>query len=159
MLYGKEMQFPIDVELNPDDKTISREHFYAKQLAKRIKITQEIAKQNVYLTQRKMKEKCDHKTKRQHFQKGDSVFLRQEKKPAGLAKKLFRRCQKSRIIFIKYIKNTYKVRSLQTDKLMKNPVHSNRLKIYNDPRNYRKKNPNNMPSASTTRRKHFKLFD
>ena len=44
MLYGKEMQLPIDVELNPDDETISQEHFYAKQLAKRIKIIQEIAK-------------------------------------------------------------------------------------------------------------------
>ena len=45
MLYGKEMQLQIDVELNPEDETISREHFYAKQLAKRIKITQEIANQ------------------------------------------------------------------------------------------------------------------
>ena len=150
MLYGKEMQLPIDVELNREDETISREHFYAKQLAKRIKITQEIAKQNARLTQRKMKEKYDRKTKERHFQKGDSVFLRQEKKPAGPAKKLFRRWSEKPYYIHKVLpKNTYKVRSQQIDKLMKSPVHSNRLNIYKDPRNYRK-TTDNIPSAPNT---------
>ena len=97
-----------------------------------------------------MKEKYDRKTKERHFQKGDSVFLRQEKKPAGPAKKLFRRwSEKPNYIHKVLPKNKYKVRSLQIDKLMKSPVHSNRLNIYNDPRNYRK-TTDNIPSAPNT---------
>ena len=76
-----------------------------------------------------------------------SVFLWQEKKPAGAAKNFFVDSQKSCIYNHKALpKNIYKVRSLQIDKLMISTVHCNGSEISGDPQNYHKRT-NDIPLA------------
>ena len=91
MVFGKEMNLPVDTALvpkhtmNPDAKA----HF--DELLERLKIAKEIALSNVKDSQAKSKERFDKKSKVPTFDLHDRALLQCSKVPTGLSPKLFER--------------------------------------------------------------------
>ena len=133
MVFGKEMNLPVDTALvpkhtmNPDAKA----HF--DELLERLKIAKEIALSNVKDSQAKSKECFDKKSKVPTFDLHDRVLLRCSKVPTGLSPKLFERFEGPFYITRVGPNYTYMLRRCSNHKPIKSPINASRLIHYEDP--------------------------
>lgn len=88
MVFGKEMSLPFDVALLPTEELHKAPDAYVKELVHKVKIIQELAKQNVKDVQKVNKERYDKKTKVPQFRIRDQVLLKVMKRTPGKKHKL-----------------------------------------------------------------------
>lgn len=67
-----------------------------------------------------------------------------------MSKKLYPRYNGPYYITHKGPNHSYKLRNCRTNKLLKFPVHANRLKLYKDPRDHRHQNPSPLDEKGNT---------
>ena len=137
MLFGKEMNLPFDIALQPKDNIGKTAKEYLEQLIEHLKVVQVVAKKNVDEVQVKTKARYDEKAKDPNFAIGDQVMLKCMKVPKGFSPKLHAKWEGP--FYITYVgqNSTYKLRRYLDHKIIKSRIHANRLKHYVDPRNHR----------------------
>ena len=102
-------------------------------LVNKLAEAQEVAKENTEVHQKKMKEYYDQKATPTKLKEGDKVFLYLERTPPNLSRKLTHKYVGPYYI-ARFVQNsTVKLRKVDNDKLLKAPVHVDRLKKCIDP--------------------------
>lgn len=141
MLFGKEMNMPFDVAVLPKESISKSAKEHLDDLIKHLKVVKDISKRNVQNSQEKAKSHHDKKAKNPDFRVGNRVLLQCMKVPKKLSPKLHAKWVGPYYITDVGTNNTYKIRRVVDHKIVKSRIHANRLKHYEDPRNYR--TPNN----------------
>lgn len=141
MAFGREMNLPFDLQVTPKDSLQQDAKEHIQNILENLKITEEIAKQNVHLNQQKSKEHYDKNTKEPSFRLNQMVLLRQHKTPVGKSPKLVDKYDGP--YYIAYIgpNYTYKLRDCTTHKELKSTVNASRLKPYTPSGNTRSQFP------------------
>ena len=148
MLFGKEMNIPIDIALKPKENLGASAKEHLEHLIEHLKIVQAVAKKNVKDSQNKTKVRYDKKAKLPNFAVGDQVMLQCMKIPKGFSPKLYAKWEGPFYITDVGVNNIYKLRRCLDHKILKSRIHANRLKHYNDPRNVREPpNPQNAHAS------------
>ena len=136
MIFGKEMNIPFDVAMQPKDNIGKSAQEHVNELIDQLKMVQKIAKCNVDKAQEKGKTYYDKKARKPQFKVGDRVLLQCMKVPKGTSPKLQMKWEGP--FYIHHANDTtYKLRRLNDHKILKSRIHANRLKLYNDPRDHR----------------------
>ncbi|XP_072037014.1 uncharacterized protein [Amphiura filiformis] len=130
LLYGREAILPMDVALlEPErltDRTV-REHI--KQLVTQLETTREISKHHLQQNQQTMKKRYDQHATDVQYQVGDSVFIYFPVTQPGLSKKLCKHWCGPYLIIKQSSPVNFMVRNLENNKLLKAPIHANRMKF------------------------------
>jgi hypothetical protein len=137
ILFGKEMTLPIDVSLLPQEHITQAPKEIVDAVLKKIKITREIARENLQRAQESMKEKHDQSAHDSTLNIIQCVLLKQEHIAPGRKKKLEVKWVGPYYIVRRAHNDTYIIRNCETHKEHKSPVNASRLKPYNDPRDAR----------------------
>lgn len=130
LLFGTEMNVPFDTNLIPTDSAPQNVRTHMENLKHTLQITQQIAKENIELTQQKTKTRYDTRTAEPQYQLGDKVLLRTMKTPKGLSPKLQDKYEGPFYIVTIGPNYSYKLRHYDTNKELKAPVNANRIKPY-----------------------------
>ena len=133
MVFGKEMNLPVDTSLVPKHTMAPDAKAHFDELLERLKIAKEIALSNVKDSQAKSKERFDKKSKEPTFDLHDRVLLRCSKVPTGLSPKLFDRFEGPFYITKVGPNYTYMLRRCSNHKAIKSPINASRLIHYKDP--------------------------
>lgn len=148
LLFGKEMNLPIDTSLIPKTSLgLDAQHFF-EQLLERLKAVKEIAGTNIKISQEKSKQQYDKKAKDPDFKVGDYVLLKSTKVPKGYSPKLFPKSVGPYYITELGPNFTYKLRSCADHIEIKCLINATRLKRYIRPgpiRNEPDKPPQSLP--------------
>ena len=89
LLFGKEMNLPIDTSLIPKTTLGLDAQHYFEQLLERLKAAKEIAGTNIRIVQEKSKQRHDVQAKDPGLKVGDYVLLKSIKVPKGYSPKLY----------------------------------------------------------------------
>jgi hypothetical protein len=131
------MTLPIDVSLLPQEHITQAPKEFVDAVLKKIKITREIARENLQRAQESMKEKHDQSAHDSTLNIIQCVLLKQEHIAPGRKKKLEVKWVGPYYIVRRAHNDTYIIRNCETHKEHKSPVNASRLKPYNDPRDAR----------------------
>ena len=128
MMYG----FPIDCALLPtvDVSTSVLEH--REKIVRNIERVHQIAKQNTYKPQHRMKQYYDRNTADSTFVQADSVWVYTPKTKKGLTKKLMHNWYGPYRVVERLGPAHYRLRT-NGNKAVNTTVHANRMKFYIDP--------------------------
>lgn len=137
MLFGKEMNLPFDISVQPKDGMSKTAKSHLDTLIDRLKIVKDIAKTSVENSQEKTKNRYDKKAEAPKFRVGDYVMLQSMKVPKGLSPKLHPKWDGPFYVINVGQNNTCKLRRCSDHKLIKSRIHTNRMKPYIDPRDHR----------------------
>ncbi|VDH92571.1 Hypothetical predicted protein [Mytilus galloprovincialis] len=88
MVFGKEMNLPFDASVLPKDNLSKDAKHHLEEIISNLKITQDLAAENIKLKQAKMKERYDKNTKIPEFRLRDKVLLKEHVVPVGRSPKL-----------------------------------------------------------------------
>ncbi|CAC5392663.1 unnamed protein product [Mytilus coruscus] len=88
MVFGKEMNLPFDASVLPKDNLSKDAKHHLEEIISNLKITQDLAAQNIKFKQAKMKERYDINTKIPEFRLRDKVLLKEHVVPVGRSPKL-----------------------------------------------------------------------
>lgn len=121
----------------------AKEHLH--DLIDHLKIVKQLTRQNLQKAQEKSKSYYDKKAKEPDFRVGNRVLLQCMKVQKGLSPKLHAKWIEPYYITNVSENNTYKLRRISDHKILKSRIHANRLKHYEDPRNYRNPIMENEP--------------
>ena len=130
ILFGKEMNLPIDVDLIPKPNLPKNAKDYIEHIHKSLTIVKNIAQENIKISQQKAKQNYDTKSKMPNFRINDHVLLRNQVTKTGLSSKLTKKWVGPYKIVSKGSNFTYKIQDSQTGKLHKSLVNAPRLKHY-----------------------------
>ena len=126
MLYGREAVLPIDVSLCPKPQYKYRTvRDYLYDLISQLEVTRAISKQILKLNQASMKRRYDKRTQNVPYQIGDVVYLYIPATQKGLWCGPYLLVEQSGPV-------NFKVRNLENNKLLKAPIHVNRMKFAYD---------------------------
>ncbi|VDI58931.1 Hypothetical predicted protein [Mytilus galloprovincialis] len=137
MLFGKEMNLPFDISVQPKDGMSKTAKNHLETLIDRLKIVKDIAKTSVQNSIEKTKNRYDKKGGAPKFRVGDYVMLQSMKVPKGLSPKLHPKWDGPFYVTNFGQNNTCKLRRCSDHKLIKSRIHTNRMKPFIDPRDYR----------------------
>jgi transposase InsO family protein len=129
MLFGKEMQLPVDTSLIPKPNLNQTAQEYMRQLISRLKLTEQVAKANQETQQAKAKARHDLKSKSPTFAVGDEVLLKNDKVETGLSSKLTHKWIGPFQIIEVGPSFTYKIKNLKDNKPHKSLINAARLKL------------------------------
>ena len=133
ILFGKSMMVPADVELTPASKLPMSQEAHLREVLNSIKVTRQIAAENVRRNQERYKSAYDKRADETDLMVGQTVLLRNETVPLGQSPKL---CEKfiGPYYIIEVCDNyTYRIADCKTHKEVTSRVNANRLKKYKDP--------------------------
>ncbi|XP_048251449.1 uncharacterized protein LOC125379241 [Haliotis rufescens] len=134
MVFGREPRLPIDNVLEPRTQGLSvKTRTDLRQLLGDIEVTREIARENVQIAQEAYKQQFDKKSAEPPYRVGDRVWLYCSKVPIGFSRKLYKSWQGPFYVVWKYPSHTFQLRRCGDDKLIRSPIHANRLKPYISP--------------------------
>ena len=135
LLFGSEMNCPIDTELVPTNAWPKNVKEHIKKLQDTHSEAHEIAKSNIQNAQKRNKTYYDRKTQEPNFKVGDTVLLTKFRQTPNTSQKLQRKKEDDTYYIIGLGSNyTYKLANTQDHKEYKGMVHANRMKLYKDPR-------------------------
>ncbi|KAL5009348.1 hypothetical protein ScPMuIL_014929, partial [Solemya velum] len=137
MVFGKEMRLPFDVAIAPKDNLTRHAQDYINEVIANLKISHEIATQNVTEKQAKSKQRYDQSTKVPIYRLNDTVLLRKHQVPLGKSPKLVDKYEGPFYIAGIGPHFTYKLRNCSDHKPIKAMVNACRLRLYHDPIDYR----------------------
>ena len=130
LLFGKEMNLPIDTTLIPKPTLGQNAKQYFDQLLEKLKVSQEIATKNMEVAREKAKIRHDVRSQEPTFQLNDLVLLKSVRVDEGLSVKLGDKSLGPYYIVELCPNHTYRLRSCANHKLVQSPVHANRIKLY-----------------------------
>lgn len=133
LVFGKEMNVPIDNTLVPKTDIPKNLRKHVENILHNLKIAKTIATENIKHAQQKQKAHYDKKTALPTFEINDQVLLFTPKVPVGLSSKLHKKQQGPFYIAAKGPNHTYKLRRCDDNKELKSFINANRLKIYTPP--------------------------
>ena len=140
LVFGKEMNLPIDTSLIPKTSLgMDAQHFFA-QLLQNLKVAKEIAGTNMKIAQEKSKQHHDKKAKMPDFKVGDWVLLKSMKVPKGHSPKLYPKHEGPFYITELGPNFTYKLTSCADHTEVKCLINASRLKRYVKPNLVRNEN-------------------
>ncbi|CAG2245678.1 unnamed protein product [Mytilus edulis] len=144
LVFGREPRNPIDIALIPEStKGLSKDAESAfKLIVDNLTLARKIAKTNIEAAQQKYKTQHDKNVEEPTFFILDKVWLYCTRTPVGLSPKLQRKWTGPYYIAEHIGEYTYRLRKASDNKILKAPVHANRLKKYLDPKN----RPTNPPN-------------
>ncbi|VDI75598.1 Hypothetical predicted protein [Mytilus galloprovincialis] len=144
LVFGREPRNPIDIALIPEStKGLSKDAESAlKLIVDNLNHARKIAKTNIEAAQQKYKTQHDKNVEEPSFYILDKVWLYCTRTPVGLSPKLQRKWTGPYYIAEHIGEYTYRLRKASDNKILKAPVHANRLKKYLDPKN----RPTNPPN-------------
>ena len=131
LVFGREMNIPIDHELIPIIHTGDAAK-YMDTLRDTLDLSHKIAEENVKVSQRQYKEQYDKRSKETEYLLGQKVLLHNEYVPKGLSPKLHIKWNGPYYITEVGGNDTYALRNCDTHKSVKSRIHANRLKPYRD---------------------------
>ncbi|XP_063438465.1 uncharacterized protein LOC134719390 [Mytilus trossulus] len=114
----------------------AKEHI--QEVIEKLKIAKEIATDNVTRRQEKNKQHYDKKAKEPDFRVGQKVLIRVYKVPPGLSRKLQDNSDGPYLITQLGPNHTYRLMNSNTRKVMKSLINAQHLRIYHDPRIFRR---------------------
>ena len=131
ILFGKEMQLPIDHELLDKSTTgNTNAEQYMRTLEERVKLIRKAAGSNIEEAQQKSKTTYDKKATVRSFNVGETCWLYYPPQSMKGRSKKMQRWYKKVYISKQIAENTYLVVDSETHKAMEHPVHINRLREY-----------------------------
>jgi hypothetical protein len=135
--YGKDMRMPIDttheIEL-PDVSKFQTVSEHVQKMGKRLELLRQIARENTVTAKEKFKAQYDAKAAPRQFELGDKVWVQNAITPPGKCRKLLPKYLGPYFVQEKIGEVTYRLRECETNKILKHPIHVNRLKAFNDDR-------------------------
>jgi len=131
MLFGREMLLPIDTTIIPKDSLGKEATSHINGLLKHLKLTKEVAEENIRSSQETTKSRYDQKASPSKFAIGDTVLLRNTAVPKGHSPKLMMKYNGPYSIEEIGPNYTYKLRNCENYQIIKPFVNHNRLKMYN----------------------------
>ena len=133
LIFGKEMNLPIDTSLIPRTTLgLDAQHFF-EQLLERLKAAKEIAGTNIRISQEKSKQRHDVKAKDPGLKVGDYVLLKSLKVPKGYSPKLYPKSKGPFYITELGPNFTYRLRSCADHSEIKCLINATRLRKYVNP--------------------------
>lgn len=133
LIFGKEMNLPIDTSLIPKTTLgLDAQHFFER-LLERLKAAKEIAGTNIKISQEKSKQRHDLKAKDPNLKVGDHVLLKSLKVPQGYSPKLYPKNKGPFYITELGPNFTYKLRSCADHSEVKCLINASRLRKYVNP--------------------------
>ena len=155
LLFGKEMNLPIDTSLIPKPTLHVNVRQYFEQLIGRLKFVKEIARKNMQAAQDKAKHNHDLKAKEPDYKVGDKVLLKNEKVSQGLSVKIADKFEGPYEIIELGPNYTYKLRSCENNKVLGSLINATRLKLFHERQTENIDNPQddqqaNMPNPENT---------
>lgn len=145
LLFGKEMNLPIDTSLIPKTEMGLDGVVFFDQMFKNLGVAREIAGDNIKIAQEKSKKRYDVKSKTPNFKEGDWVLLRNMKTKKGVSPKLMPKHIGPYFIQGLGPNFTYRLVDVRTQLPMKELVNAARLKLYVKPK------PKNVKPTKVTR--------
>jgi transposase InsO family protein len=133
LVFGKEMNLPIDNLLTPPTTASANIKQYIADLNQTLKVSAEIATENTKRQQERYKLNYDKTAAFPQYAIGDQCLLYDPKVPVGLAPKLRAKWTGPVVIIDIGPNYTYAVMDCKTRKRIKPLVHANRLRLYNAP--------------------------
>ena len=144
LLYGREARLPIDVTLLKEchypDKTL-REHIHV--LVSQLEVFRAVSKSHAETNQANMKERYDERSQEVQYQVGDTVWIYIPALQKGLSRKLMKFWSGPYLLIEKTGPVNFRVRNLENNKLLKAPIHVNRMKYAYD--RYVRPSNNDLP--------------
>ena len=137
MLFGTDMQMPLDTALKPQEKLPSETEKQLQYVKENLEIAHKIATERVEKAQEKSKNYFDKNAKEPRFKVGESVLLYTPKTPKGISSKHFRKNSGSYYIVEKGPNFTFKIADLKTNKEQRSLVSGTRLRPYYDDKDRR----------------------
>jgi hypothetical protein len=154
LLFGKEMNLPIDTSLIPKTEMGLDGVVFFDQLYKNLGVAREIAGDNLKIAQEKSKTRHDAKSKDPNFKVGDWVLLRNMKTQKGLSPKLMPKHLGPYFIQELGPNFTYRLVDTRTQIPMRELVNAARLKLYVKPKPKQAKKTNvNQPDKGNDKEK------
>lgn len=127
LMFGKEMELPIDTSLIPKSTLPSSTQEHLTQVIDRLKVVTKVAKSNQEKQQAKSKARHDLKATAPNFVVGDTVYICQEKIETGKSKKFTPKWVGPYEIVEIGPSFTYKVKNLKKDKIQKLLINASRI--------------------------------
>ena len=141
LAFGREMNLPFDLQVTPKDSLQQEAKEHIREILSNLKITQDLARQNIADKQTKSKEYVDKTTKEPSFRLNQMVLLRQFKTPVGKSPKLTDKYDGPYYISELGPNFTYKLRRCSDHKEMKSLVNASRLRNYTNDQDIRTQYP------------------
>ena len=133
LLFGKEMNLPIDTSLIPKTTLGLDAQHYFERVLERLKAAKEIAGTNIRIAQEKSKQRHDVQAKDPGLKVGDYVLLKSIKVPKGYSPKLYPKSNGPFYITELGPNFTYKLRSCVDHSEVKCLINASRLRKYVNP--------------------------
>ena len=133
LLFGKEMNLPIDTSLIPKTTLGLDAQQFFERLLERLKAAKEIAGTNIRIAQEKSKQRHDINAKDPGLKVGDYVLLKSIKVPKGYSPKFYPKKKGPYYITELGPNFTYKLRSCADHSEVKCLINASRLKKYVQP--------------------------
>ena len=135
LLFGREMNLPVDTSLIPKPTLGQNARQYFEELIDKLKISQKIASENLRIAKEKAKLRHDLKAREPPFKINDIVLLEKLKTEQGLSRKLSDKFTDPYYIVELGPNHTYGLRSCATNKLLPSLMHATRIKLYHEHEN------------------------
>ena len=136
LLFGREMNLPFDTSVLPKQSVSADAKLQLEEVLSNLKITQDLATENIKQKQAKAKERHDRNSKIPQFQLRDLVLLRQHVVPVGRSPKLVDKYKGPYYITELGPNYTYKLRLCKDNKEVKSMINARELILYKDPRDH-----------------------
>ena len=133
LLYGREARLPLDVTLTSECDYAEhnlREHIH--KLVSQLEVVRKISQRHAEQNQAKMKERFDERATEVPYQVGDSVWIYIPAVQQGLSRKLMKFWSGPYLLVEQTGPVNFRVRNLENNKLLKAPIHVNRMKFAYD---------------------------
>ena len=132
LLFGRECRLPIDTALAPSKTLMPSHQQYLQRLIQAQEVHRQVARENILNIQKRYKNTYDKTACNPNFHIGQQVWLYCQKTQPGLSPKLTKKWVGPYYIVEKRGLYTYLLRKSSDNRIMKSPVHANRLKEYLD---------------------------
>jgi transposase InsO family protein len=131
LMYGRQLETPLTQKYNMEDNDLERDlEDHVNLITERLHHVQNLARENINKAQEGQKERYDKKVKPRLFQIGEQVLLRESAQDQVHGDKFRPKWTGPFIIHQVWKNGTYKLRDLDTPRVLRTTINGDRLKKY-----------------------------
>ena len=134
VLFGREMRLPLPTALSPKPTGKITADQYVAELLPKLELTRKIAQENLDRQHENSKERFDKSARPTVYSPGTRVWLYDPKTKPGVSPKICRKFVGPYYVVARGPKDVYYLRRCSDNKSHSAPIHSNRLRPFNDDR-------------------------